>query len=319
MLYRPPNFDVLTETAGSIAKSLQSGDKTSEEVVRAYLDQIEKHNKKGFELRAIISVSEDAALSQAVRLDQERKDGKLRGPIHGIPIILKDCIQTSAELGMPTTAGAAVFKNAIAREDAEVVRRLRDQGLIVLGKASLTEFCGAKAKETTAGWNAVNGQTQSAWIHGGKRKDDMYYGRSTPGGSSSGSAVGVAAGFAPLSVATETGGSCCLPANRSGLYSVKLSHEPQLLNGVLPLCLAFDGLGAMARSATDVENLVKAMAGSRKIDVRDLEWKDIRIGFVEPAEFGVVPADENKRDGSHHQIVSFARESILRSSLNILR
>ncbi|KAF2154254.1 amidase [Myriangium duriaei CBS 260.36] len=293
----------LTWTACDCAMLLQSNHITSTELVWQYLDHFKKHNKAGLDLRAIITVGGRAVLKQADELDQERRDGRIRGPLHGIPIILKDCIQTSAELNMATTAGAAVFRSSIAREDAEVVRRLREQGLIVFGKASLTEFCGAKAKNTTAGWNAVNGQTQSAWIHGGKKKDDIWYGRSTPGGSSSGSAVGVAAGFAPLSVATETGGSCCMPANRSGLYSLKLSHEPELLEGVLPLCLDHDGLGGMGRSAEDVELLVQAMAGSRKITARTLEWKDLRIGFVDPTKFDAVPTEEDRRDESHLQIL----------------
>lgn len=298
-----PSFDVSTATASDVAALLSSGSITSEQVVETYLSQIEKHNKSGLNLRAIISVS-PTANEQAALLDQERRSGSLRGPLHGLPVILKDCIQTSSELGMPTTGGAAVFKSAFARSDAEVVRRLRDKGLVILGKASLTEYCGCKAKETTAGWNAVNGQTQSVWVEGGVREGDLYYGRSTPGGSSSGSGVGVAAGFAPLSVATETGGSCCLPANRSGLYSVKLTHEPELLKGVLPLCLGHDGLGAMARSARDVELLVRDMAGSRQVEVKNVDWKDIRIGFIDAPTFGVVPKDEEKRDESHNQIVS---------------
>jgi amidase len=171
---------------------------------------------------------------------------------------------------MPTAAGAVVFENAYAKKDAGVIDRLLQQGLIILAKASMTEFCGLKATCMTAGWCGVNGQTQSAYIPGGVRKDDVFYGRSTPGESSSGSAVGVSAGFAPLSLGTETSGSICMPANRAGLYSVKVTHGSVPLDGVSALSEEFDGLGAMAKSVGDLELLIHALNGSKAVE--PLDW-----------------------------------------------
>ena len=201
-------FEVLTATAADLRGLLQTGHTTSVDIVEAYLTQIEKHNKAGLGLRAIISTApREMVLARAAELDSERLSGKVRSALHGIPIIIKDAVITSKALGMPTTAGAIAFENAYGKSNAAVIERLLLSGLIILGKASMTEFCGLKATCMTAGWSARNGLTQSAYITGGFREDDLFKGRSGPGGSSSGSAVGVSAGFAPLSIGTETSGS----------------------------------------------------------------------------------------------------------------
>ncbi|MCJ1392514.1 hypothetical protein MMC18_005382 [Xylographa bjoerkii] len=276
-------FDVSIATAVDLRTSLENGQLTSVKIVTQYFAQIRRHNRSGLALRAIISAApEDIVINQAEELDRERASGKIRGPLHGIPIIVKDAIMTSAATGMPTTAGAVAFENCYARENADVVERLIQQGLIILGKASLTEFCGHKATCTTAGWCALNGQTQSAYIKGGFRKGDLFMGRSGPGGSSSGSAVGVSAGFAPLSLGTETSGSVVMPANRAGLYAMTPTMGSISLEGVFALSRDFDKIGAMAKCPRDLALLMGALIGSGSTESGERGWSDISVGFVNP-------------------------------------
>ncbi|RAL08827.1 amidase [Aspergillus homomorphus CBS 101889] len=271
--------NVLTATATQLSHLLQSGQTTSVYIVKACLAQIEKHNRAGLKLHALISVNADNALAQAADRDRERSQGKIRSPLHGVPIILKDAIITSKCLELPTSAGAYVFKDTYGRQNAAVVDLLLGKGLIVIGKASMTEFCGLKATCMTAGWSAVNGLTQSAYIAGGIRPDDLFVGRSGPGGSSSGSAVGVSAGFAPLSLGTETSGSVCMPANRAGLYSITASRGTLPLDGIFNLSRHFDKLGAMAKAPEDLALLMELLNGTRQEPSR---WSDISVGFVDP-------------------------------------
>jgi amidase len=153
---------------------------------------------------------------------------------------------------MPTTAGAVVFEDAYGKKNATIIEELMGTGLIVIGKANMTEFCDLKATCMTAGWCGLNGQTQSAYIEGGFRKDDICVGHSGPGGSSTGSAVGMSAGFAPLSIGSETSGSICMPANRAGLYSMKATGDTVPMDGVFALSRDFDGLRGMAKPSEDL-------------------------------------------------------------------
>ncbi|GKZ25179.1 hypothetical protein AbraCBS73388_000627 [Aspergillus brasiliensis] len=272
-------WDVLTATATQLSQLLQGGHTSSVDIVKAYLAQIDRHNRSGLKLLAIISVNAESALAQAAARDDERSQGKIRSPLHGVPIIVKDAIITSNSLGLPTTVGAVAFKDTYGRENAAVIDLLLEHGMIILAKASLTEFCGLKATCITAGWSAINGQTQSAYIEGGFRSDDLFIGRSGPGGSSSGSAVGVSAGFAPLSLGTETSGSVCMPANRAGLYSITASRGTVPMEGIFRLSKDFDKLGAMAKCPEDLGLLMPLLNGTR---LEPTTWSDVSVGFVDP-------------------------------------
>lgn len=298
------HWDVLTATAEELRDLLQSGQTTSVAIAEAHLAQIEKHNKTGLCLRAIISTApKDKILTRAAELDRERSNGNVRSTLHGIPIILKDVVVTSKALGMPTTCGAVAFENSYGKKNAAVVDRLIESGLIILGKASMTEFCGLKATCMTAGWSAVNGLTQSAYIAGGFREDDLFMGRSGPGGSSSGSAVGVSAGFSPLSIGTETSGSLCMPANRAGLYSMKASRGISM-DGIFALSRDFDGLGGMAKSPEDLAMLMDLLNGTRARGVQSLEWDQVSIGFVDPLVWDAFQFQKARDEVVERQIVS---------------
>jgi amidase len=204
---------------------------------------------------------------------------------------------------MPTTSRAIAFENAYGKSNAAVIERLILSGLVILGKASMTEFCGLKATCMTAGWSAINSLTQSAYIIGGFRKDDLFMGRSGPGGSSSGSAVGVSAGFAPLSIGTETSGSICMPANRAGLYSMKATRGTIPIDGLFTLSRDFDGLGGMAKSPEDREMLMNLLNGTYASDMQSLKWKDISVGFVDPVAWNAFQFQKARDEDVEKQIV----------------
>lgn len=289
-------FNVLTTTAEFLQHALETGSLTSVEIVTAYIAQIEAHNHQGLCLRAIVSTSPTRSLDAARILDSERAQGNLRSPLHGIPIVLKDAFATSRDTSLPTTAGAFAFEDTFAKNDAEAVTILREAGLIILGKASMTEFCGLKATRMTAGWSASNGQTQSAWIPGGYKPEDLFMGRSTPGGSSSGSAVAVSAGFAPLAIGTETAGSICMPANRAGIFSMKISHALAPAKGIFPLSRGFDSIGGMARSANDLANITKILC---KVNYEE----PVAVGFVDPKIWNAMDFQRSKETDVEDQIV----------------
>ncbi|KAK0644982.1 putative amidase [Lasiodiplodia hormozganensis] len=306
-------FDTLTATATSLSNMLRAGSLTSVELVDVYLAQIERHNRKGRQLRAIISVAPRYHLfAIARRLDDERRAGRVRGPLHGIPVVVKDNIATDALAHqLDTTVGSYAFVGARPRRPATVVERLMAAGLIVLGKANLSELCGLKSAEMTPGWSAVGGQTQSPFVARRLEKGVLIWDHTAPGGSGAGSAVSVAAGFVPLAVATDTVGSLMAPANRAALYALKPTVGEVPTDGVLALSRSFDAVGAAAKSAADLTFLMDALMQPlprelestplryRLFQVRS-QWNGLRVGFVDPAiwkvgkDFSRLNADAEK-------------------------
>ena len=285
-----PKFDVLTATAASLQDQLTTGTLTSVDIVEGYCDQIEKHNHAGFKLNAIIAVApRDIVLAQARVFDEERKNGKIRGPLHGLPIIFKDCFHLEPGLRLGTTAGAYCFVGEKSKETATVIQQLIEKGMIILGTANLSEFCGHKAENMSHGWSAVGGQPRSAYDtqEPGERKLEDP---APCGGSSSGSGVGVSAGFAPLSLGTETGGSLVYPASKAGLFAMKPTNGTVSSIGVFRISRSFDGIGAMAKTPADLAVLIESILipeareklpadGYKSTLMRG--WEGLRVGMVE--------------------------------------
>ncbi|ESZ98762.1 hypothetical protein SBOR_0868 [Sclerotinia borealis F-4128] len=252
-----------------------------------YLAQIKKHNRAGAQLHAIISTpTKQQLLDVAQRLDQERKTGKIRGPLHGVPIIVKDAFATVPSLGMPTTVGSYALIDSRPKKNAAIIDVLIQNGLIILGKTNLTEFCGFKG---TGGWSAVEGMCQSPYILGGFKKGEKRRGETAPGGSSTGSAVGVAAGFCPISLGTETSGSLTSPASRAALQALKLTPGSVSMEGVWEVASTYDTAGAMAKSVLDLA-LVSDMllrttrGGCSKVSLTKSirsKWQGLSVGFVD--------------------------------------
>ncbi|KAF2002411.1 amidase signature enzyme [Amniculicola lignicola CBS 123094] len=289
-----PEFDPLAVSAFELSEMLNAGAITSVEIVEAYLYQIDQHNRRGRQLRALISVAPKHELLRiARRLDEERARGKRRGPLHGIPIVLKDNIMTDVNLGMDTTVGSYAFVGCIPKKNATLVDRLIRRGLIILGKSNLTEFCGLKNPAMPPGWSAVGGQCQSPYVARHIAKKKLHWELSAPGGSSTGSAVSIASGFSTLAVGTDTIGSLITPANRAGLYALKPTVGEIPTDGIFMLSKSFDSAGGMAKSAKDLVALMDAMmlptskeTGTNRTPstcfrIKE-DWGKLRIGFTEP-------------------------------------
>ncbi|KAL7776255.1 hypothetical protein CFE70_006671 [Pyrenophora teres f. teres 0-1] len=288
-----PDCDPLTVSAFELSELLNAQAITSVQIVRLYLKEIEMHNRRGRQLRALISVAPKHELVRIARkLDEERARGKIRGPLHGIPIVLKDNIMTDEKLGMDTTVGSYAFVGCIPKKSATIVDRLTKRGIIIIGKSNLTEFCGLKNPSMPPGWSAVGGQCQSPYVsrHIAKRK--LHWELSAPGGSSTGSAVAVASGFSTLAIGTDTIGSLITPANRAALFALKPTVGVVPMDGIFSLSKTFDAVGGMAKSAKDLVALVDAMMvpTSREENARSPhrsfkikpDFGTLRIGICEP-------------------------------------
>jgi amidase len=230
-----------------LQQAMTSGDLTSEALVHYYLDRIEALDKQGPGLHAIIALNPDA-VDQARALDEERRQHGARGPLHGIPLLIKDNIETQDRV--PTTAGSYALANNFADRDAPVVAALRAAGAVILGKTNLSEWADFRSNRATSGWSAVGGLTRNPYVLD-----------RTACGSSSGSAVAVAADLAAAAVGTETDGSITCPASMNGIVGLKPTVGLISQQGIVPISHSQDTAGPMGRSVTDVAILLTAMAG----------------------------------------------------------
>ncbi|MGB3124429.1 MAG: amidase family protein [Pseudomonas sp.] len=221
----------------------KTGGMTSVDLVSFLLARIHRLNPQ---LNAVIEVNPEA-LKAARKLDQERVRGNVRGPLHGIPVLLKDTIETQ---GMQTSGGAYGLVGAAAGNDARIVQRLIEQGAVILGKTNLSELAGFRGGDRPAGWSSRGGQTRNPYKHD-----------ADVGGSSSGSAVALAAGFAPLAAGTETSGSIVVPAALNGVVGLKPSVGLLDRNGIIPASHRQDSPGPMARTVFDVALMLNAISG----------------------------------------------------------
>ncbi|KAI1348678.1 amidase signature domain-containing protein [Xylaria sp. FL0043] len=268
---RRPTFDPLTATLADVSRLLEEDRLTSVEL-------------NGRRLNAIISlVPEHIVLENARKMDQERASGKARSRLHGVPFLVKDNIWTAESFGLPTTCGAIAFEHTVAKQNADIVQKLVDAGMVLLGKANLSELAFAKSSHVWGGWSAVGGQTQSPYVLGGIDPSDTFLGHSTPAGSSTGSAVAVAAGMAPVALATETDGSIMMPADRASLYSIRLSPSSISTRGMLKFNKLGDSLGWMTKGAEDTALLLDVvLEGHDYTQYLTQSFKGLRIGFLDP-------------------------------------
>ncbi|KAI1274949.1 amidase signature domain-containing protein [Xylaria sp. FL0933] len=282
-----PTFDPLTATLAELSRLLDEGRLTSVELVNTYITQIKHHDKNGRRLNAIISLAPEHDVSGNARnMDQERSGGTTRSRLHGIPFLVKDNIWTAESFGLPTTCGAVAFEHTCAKQNADIVQKLIDAGMVLLGKTNLSELAFAKSSHVRGGWSAVGGQTQSPYVADGIDPGDTSLGHSTPAGSSAGSAVAVAAGMAPVALATETNGSIVMPADRASLYSIRLSPSSISTKGMLTFNKLGDSLGWMTKSAEDAALMLDVVLGSHDYtQYLRQSLKGLRIGFLNPMDW----------------------------------
>ena len=247
-----PPFELDEVTVAELQTAMQSGERTARTITELYLARIEALDRQGPELRSIIEVNPDA-LEIADRLDAERRDSGPRSPLHGIPVAIKDNIDTNDR--MTTTAGSLALEGSIPPRDAFIVERLREAGAIVLAKANMSEWAYFRGYQATSGWSARGGQCRNP-----------YALDRNPCGSSSGSGVAVSANLVPLTIGTETGGSIMCPSSINGVVGIKPTVGLWSRSGIIPISHSQDTAGPMARTVRDAAILLGPLTGT---DSRD--------------------------------------------------
>lgn len=249
---RAPAYDVEEKSIAQLQADMTSGAVTSEQLVQAYFDRIERIDRNGPTLNSIIALNPNA-LEQARALDQARAQGRVRGPLHGIPILLKDNIESADPIA--TTAGSLALVDNVTHRDAPLVARLRDAGAVILGKTNLSEWANIRSSHSTSGWSAVGGLTRNP-----------YALDRNACGSSSGSAVAAAASLGAITIGTETDGSIVCPASVNGLVGLKPTVGLVSRTHIVPISHSQDTAGPMGRSVADVAAALTAIAGSDAAD-----------------------------------------------------
>jgi len=259
----PPAFELDELTISDLQQALQSGKYTSKQLVEKYSDRINDVDKKGPGLNSIIEMNPDAE-SIAAALDRERKEKGARGPLHGIPILIKDNIDTQDR--MMTTAGSLALVGAKPAQDAFVARKLRDSGAVILGKTNLSEWANFRSTKSSSGWSGRGGQTRNA-----------YALDRNPCGSSSGSGAAVAANLCAAAIGTETDGSVVCPSSANSLVGIKPTLGLVSRAGIIPIAHSQDTAGPMTRTVRDAAILLGALTG---VDSRDDATKASQGKFV---------------------------------------
>jgi amidase len=243
----PVQVDYAEHDISTLQELMQSGDLSSEALTAYYLQRVDELDRAGPELRSIIELNPDA-LAIARALDEERWASGARGSMHGIPVVLKANIDTADQ--MTTTAGSLALAGHRPPADAFIVRKLREAGAVILGKANLSEWANFRSTNSSSGWSSLGGQTKNPYGHG-----------RNPCGSSSGSAVAVAASLTSVAVGTETNGSIVCPSSVNGVVGIKPTLGLVSRSGIIPIAHSQDTAGPMGRTVEDAAILLTAMTG----------------------------------------------------------
>jgi amidase len=268
-----PAFELEEATVGDLQRRMTSGSITGRLLTQLYLDRIAAIDKRGPALNSVIELNPDA-LSIAAALDAERKAKGPRGPLHGIPILIKDNIDTADR--MMTTAGSLALQGSIAARDAVVAQRLRAAGAVLLGKTNLSEWANYRSSHSTSGWSGRGGLTRNP-----------YALDRNACGSSSGSGAAVSANLCALAIGTETDGSIVCPSSTNGVVGIKPTLGLIPATGIIPIAHSQDTAGPMARTVTDAAVLLGALAGTdytKSLDPNGL--RGARIGVARDKFFG---------------------------------
>ncbi|MGH7588105.1 MAG: amidase family protein, partial [Gemmatimonadota bacterium] len=270
--FMPRDFELEEATIADLQATMASGEHTARSLTEAYLSRIEELDQDGPALRALLETNPDA-LEVASERDAERRAGRVRGALHGIPILLKDNIETSDR--METTAGSFALLGARPERDAFVAGRLREAGAVILGKANLSEWANFRSTASSSGWSARGGQAKNP-----------YALDRTPCGSSSGSGTAVAGNLCAVAVGTETDGSIVCPSAANSIVGIKPTLGVVSRSGIVPLSHSQDTAGPMARTVADAAILLGAMAGADPADPATTESRgrlhEDYTGFLDP-------------------------------------
>lgn len=282
-------FDLEERTVEELQRMMHEGHLDARALVEGYLARIQAIDRGGPHLNSIIELNPDAQ-AMAAELDRERKAHAVRGPLHGICVLIKDNIATGDR--MQTTAGSLALAGSIATRDAHLVARLREAGAVILGKTNLSEWANIRSSQSTSGWSGRGGLTRNP-----------YALDRTASGSSSGSGAAIAASLATVAIGTETDGSIVSPASMNGLVGIKPTRGLVSRDGIIPIAQSQDTAGPMARCVSDAAALLSVIAGSDPADpaTAQAQLEDyvaaLRPDALKGARLGVVRAvfGENRR------------------------
>jgi len=243
----PDDFVLDEVTIDALQQKMQNGGYSSRLITEMYLKRIEDIDRNGPKLNSVIELNPDA-LDIADAMDKERAAGKVRGPLHGIPVLIKDNITTGDK--MHTTAGALAIADNIMKEDAFIIKKLREAGAVLLGKTNLSEWANFRSTHSTSAWSSRGGQTKCPYILD-----------RNPSGSSAGSGSAASANLCAVALGTETDGSIVSPSSVNGLVGIKPTVGLWSRTGIIPISKTQDTAGPMARTVRDAAILLGALAG----------------------------------------------------------
>ena len=246
------DFDLNEITISVLQQKMIAGSQTAVSLTKMYLKRIKEIDANGPKINSVIEINPDALII-AEGLDKERKAGKTRGPLHGIPVLVKDNINTGDK--MMTTAGSLALKGNVADKDAFIITKLREAGDVLIGKTNLSEWANFRSSRSTSGWSSRGGQTKCPYILD-----------RNPSGSSAGSGAATAANLCAIAIGTETDGSIVSPASINGLVGIKPTVGLWSRSGIIPISKTQDTAGPMARTVRDAAILLGALTGIDNAD-----------------------------------------------------
>jgi amidase len=260
----PAAFELDEITIADLQRGMSSGKHTSESIMKKYLERIDEIDKRGPAINSVIEVNPDA-LAIATEMDRERKAGRRRGPLHGIPVLIKDNIDTHDR--MMTTAGSLALQGSIAPQDSTVAKKLREAGAVIIGKTNLSEWANFRSSHSSSGWSGRGGQTKNPYVLD-----------RNPCGSSSGTGAAIAANLAAIGVGTETDGSVVCPSNANSLVGIKPTVGLISRAGIIPISHSQDTAGPMCRTVRDAAIMLGVLTSA---DLRDPSTGPVKGGLRE--------------------------------------
>ena len=300
-----PSFELDEITIAELQSAISAGKYTSRAIAEKYLSRIEQIDKSGPAINAVIEINPDA-LTIAEALDKEREEKGVRGPLHGIPVMIKDNLDTADR--MMTTAGSLALVGSKPAKDSTVAAKLRQAGAVILAKTNLSEWANIRSSHSTSGWSGRGGQTKNP-----------YALDRNPCGSSSGSGAGVSANFCAAAIGTETDGSIVCPSSSNGLVGIKPTVGLTSRTGIIPISHSQDGAGPMCRTVRDAATILGAITGIDEEDRATAESREksytdytqfLKADGLKGARIGVV----RQRFGFHEGV-----DKVMESALDALK
>jgi amidase len=287
---KPDNSWIEEYTISQLQQGYKERKFTIADIVKVYLDRIDEIDKNGPKLNSVIHINPDA-LQIAVELDKELAEGKSRGPLHGVPVILKDNIDTHDK--MPNTAGATALRNSYPKTDSFLAKKLREAGAVIIGKSNLSEWANFRASISSSGWSGVGGQTKNPYILD-----------RNPCGSSSGSGASVSANLCMIAIGTETNGSIVCPSNNNGIVGLKPTVGLISRSGIIPISFSQDTPGPMGRTVQDVAIALGAITGVDSTDSKTLSSATRYL--TDYSKYLIADGVKGKRIGLQRKVIGFS-------------